>query len=246
MAGNLGVTLLDICVEVLSLLQVYAPGEPIDPADTATLLFTINGIVDGWGAEALTIFDQSIYPYPTVAGQASYTFGPDATNNWISPAGFPLPVTAEYGTLFGGIERDVRTNTEDEWKRIALKTLTSSPVTDCWPQYGAVFHTFNLYPVPNSSGPLLLYVERQIARFTALSNSVIFPAGYQEALIYETTIKAQPKFGAELPSWLGDAWQLAKTRIKEKNYEPIDVRCDPALTHGGRRGGGSIAFYEGK
>jgi hypothetical protein len=241
------VTVLDICTEVLSLLQVYAPGEPIDPADTASLLFTLGGIVDGWGAEALTIFDQVVYTFNTTAGQAVYTFGPDLTNNWVSPAGFPLPVSLSCTTIYGGVEIGIHTSSEDEWKAIALKLLQGGgPITNFWPQYGAVFHVFNFYPVPAGAVPVVLYVDRQIPRFTALSNTVVFPPGYQEALVYELTIKAQPKFGAPLPSWLPAAWALAKSRVKESNFEAIDLKCDPALVGTGRHGGGSIAFYEGK
>jgi len=248
MAGAGGVTVRQIATEVLSLLGVYAPGESIDAADTDTLLFTLNGIVDGWAAEPLLIYQSVPLPFTTIPNKQSYTVGPDNSNDWVT-TWLPSEFT-RFGTLIAtGLENPIEPLTRDQWAAISLKGLASTIAFNVWPSYGNTFHTLYFWPLPAANQPIILYADEQIPRFTTIDNTVALRPGYQELITYELALKAAPKWGADavVPAWLPVAWQEAKARVKAANFAPIDAECDPALTVAGRRrGGGSIDFYLGK
>jgi len=205
----------DIAVEVLSILGVYAPGEPVATADSASLLFTLNGIVDGFAAERLMIFETAILPFSTVIAKQSYKLGPDGTNDWVTTF-LPGAVTSiGLLTVGGTLEIPLALYTLAQWQAIALKATAGVP-TACWPQYGAVFHTLNFWPVPNVVSPVLLYVQKQIPLFTSVTNTVLLPPGYQELLTYELALKSVGKFGREVPAWLPAAWRAARTRVEDR------------------------------
>lgn len=250
MAGNAGITVADLINESLSILGVYS-GEPLDAGDLQTAYFTLCAIVDGWGAEALTIFQKVSETFQTVAGQAAYTLGLAAADpDWVTsflPTAFDA-VTMSTGTGgAGSVELGLAINTELQWASIGIKTLQSNILSDMYPQLGTAVHTLNFYPVPNGIIPVNLYMPQQIPAFTATSNVLVLRPGYQEALTFEHAMKVSSKFGATIPEWLPEAWKESKANMKGTNFEPLDVRCDPALIKRStsRSGGGSIRFYEG-
>lgn len=244
MAGS-ALSVLDLITEALALYGEYAAGEAIDAATVQSLLFTLNAAIDGLGGEPLAIFQTSILSFSTVAGQQTYTLGPDPANNWITTAAAPAAVLRA-GLVLNGLELPIAILTADEWAALELKGLQSSITSGLWPQYGATSHTLSLWPVPSAAAPVRLYGAQQTAQFTAASDSVSLPPGYQEFLVYDLALKSASKFGAELPSWLPVAWREAKTRIKERNFAALDCATDPALTHRSGRGWPSINFYTGK
>jgi hypothetical protein len=239
-------TVADLINEALAHLSVYAPGETLAAADQTSAMFTLQGIVDSYGAQPLMVFNRTVLGSFTLSGgKQSYTIGTANTNDWVTsflPPTFDL-VSMKMGTLDLGIT----IYTAEEWARIGLKSLQSNIVTACWPDYGAASHTLSFFPVPNATIPVTLYLDTPIQRFTAASNIVQFPAGYQELLTFELAIKCSSKFGAEVPAWLPAAYTEAKTSVKASNFEPIDLYCDDALvSSGSRAGGGSINFYLGR
>jgi hypothetical protein len=238
-------TVTDIITEALTHLGVYAPGDPLAASDLSSAYFTLQGIVDGWGAQPLTIYNRSVLgSFSLTSGKSSYTIGTSGTD-WI--ASFLPPeidlVTMKNGTLE---YPPMRMLTAEEWARIGLKGLQSNIVTECWPDYGAASHTLNFFPQPNATIPVTLYLLTPLQRFTSASNVVQFPPGYQEALTFELALKCSSKFGAQVPAWLPLAFQDAKANIKAANFDALDLRCDGALVRTpARSGGGSIRFYEG-
>ena len=251
MAGNAGLTFTDVINEALGHLGVYT-GDPLEAADLQTAFFTLCAIIDGYGAEKLMMWQHLILPFMTTPGKSQYLVGvAGATppNDWVVPA---LPekldgVTYLLGTGSTPVETDVKIRTEYEWKNINLKTLSTSVLSDCWPNYGASAHQLNFYPQPNAALTVNLYIPQPVAKPTAAANAVVFPPSYQETITFELVIKASSKFRASVPSWIPAAWQDAKDKIKAANFEAIFLRSDNALLSSNRRlGGGSLDFFTGK
>jgi hypothetical protein len=241
------ITVLDLITEVLALMGEYSPGEPLDAAAIASLLFTLNGALDGLGGERLAIYSNSVLNYATVANKGAYTLGPDPANDWITPGPVPA-VIRSVSMLSGALEIPIGDVSADEWARFGLKTLASSIASAVYVQLGPVSHTFNFWPIPSVSYTVNIYAAQQIPQFVAASDSVVLPPGYQEFLTYDLCIKSAAKFGATIPEWVPTAWREARTRIKERNFAAgaLESRCDPALTHKSGRGWPSIDFYTGK
>lgn len=245
MAGS-AVSVLDLITEVLGLLGEYAPGEPIDAAVAQSLLFTLNGALDGIGAESLSIFQNSSLSFVTAAGKQSYTLGPDPANDWVTLGAVPASIPRA-GVTVGGVELPIDTTAgPDEWATITLKSLASTYPAKVWIQYGAASHLLWFWPVPSAALAVTLYTAQPAPAFTSLADSVILPAGYQEFLTYDLTIKSAAKLGAAIPDWVPAAWREARTRVKERNYRALGVELDRGLRQGSGRGIPSIRFYTGQ
>lgn len=249
MAGAAGLTVLDIITEVLGILTVYAQGEPIDAADSATVLFTMRAMIDGWGPEALTVFAVASQQFSTTGGKQSYLAGPGSDVDWALPY---LPakfydgdVQMVWPSSTPPLERQVDVVTLGDWEAIGIKGLSTGILTKVYPSYGAAAHTLNFYPVPNATIPVNLYLRQSVANVSKLSDVLALGPGYQEALTYELVMKSASKFGKSVPQWLPEALTDAKQKIKAANFEALYQTCDDAIV--GSRGGQSlIGFYEGK
>lgn len=213
MAGS-PVTVLDIATEVLSILGVYAPGEPIEPADLTSLLFTLNATIDGYGAEDIATYRRTNLTYQTAAGQQLYTLGPDLFNNWVTPAALP-PYINEMSIMTGASEVPLALYSEGQWQVIAIKNTPGIP-SACWVRYIFPNHILNFWPVPNAVIPVVLYCQQPIPSFTSTADVLVMPPGYQELLTYELALKNAVKFATEVPAWVPEAWARAKARVKDR------------------------------
>jgi hypothetical protein len=238
------ITVFDLVSEALAIYGEYAAGETLDASTVQSLIFTLNGAIDGLGAERLSIYSTSILSYNTIAGKGAYTLGPSPAD-WVTTAAAPAMISRVGMITNGSLEIPIDTISADEWAGYGLKTMQSSISSAVWIAYGPTVHTLNFWPVPSVAFAVNLYAAQPIAKFSAQTDTVILPPGYQEFLTYDLAIKTSSKFGADIPAWLPQAWREARTRIKERNYRALDSRCDPALTHQGRRGWPSIHFYTG-
>jgi hypothetical protein len=247
MAGSIGTTVLDLVTEALSILGVYSQGENLDAADLASAMFTLAALIDGYGAEKLKRFQITPATFATSALQASYVLGPGSVD-WAT-ATLPADIDSAgyYTDPTQTLELPIRIVDRPEYDRNALKTLSSSFLAQMLFERGAASHTLTFYPVPTLALNVVLYLAQAIAQFTAPSNVVSLPFGYQELLTYELALKVAAKFGANIPQYLPDAWRDAREKVMARNFiaQHRDARIDPALT-GGRGGDALLRFYEGK
>jgi hypothetical protein len=237
------VTVFDLISEALAIFGEYAAGETLDASTVQSLLFTLNGALDGLGGERLAMWQNATLTFSTIGGKQSYTLGPSAAD-WITTAAAPAAITGA-GVVAGGVEIPLSLLTADVWAGLGLKSLASSWPSGVWIQYGPALHTLNFWPVPSAALSVKLYGAQPIPRFSAQTDTVTLPPGYQEFLVYDLAIKSSSKFGADLPGWLATAWREARTRVKESNFRALESRCEPALTQRNGRGWPSINFYTG-
>jgi hypothetical protein len=244
MAGS-GLSVLDLITEALALMGEYSPGEPLDAAAVQSLLFTLNGALDGLGGEPLAIYSNAVLTFATIAGKQAYTLGPTPAD-WVTAAAVPSLINGVSMLANGALELPIDSVSADEWAGYGLKSMQSSISSAVWIQYGPASHVLNFWPVPSVAFSVKLYTSQQVPQFVTSADSVVLPTGYQEFLTYDLVIKSAAKFGAAIPEWVPTAWRDARTRIKERNFRALESRCDPALTQQGRRGGWpSIRFYTG-
>jgi hypothetical protein len=240
-------TASDLIIEALTHLGVYAPGDALQASDLASAFFTLQGIVDGWGAQPLTIFNRQIIgSFSATAGKGKYTLGTANTNDWVTS--FLPPVIDLLTMSMGTLELQIAVDTAAQWESIGIKSLQSNIINECWPNYGAASHELNFYPVPNQSIPINLYLLSAVQRLSSTAQVVQLPPAYQEFLTFELVIKCSTKFGAPIPEWIPAAYQDARTNVKAANFEPLDMQCDPALVSRGARTGGAglLNFYLGR
>lgn len=240
-------TFQDIINEALGILGVYT-GDPLAASESQSAFFTLQAIIDGYGAEALIIQENEVSRFVTTAGKSQYTLGVDAGNDWVVST-LP-PSFSEVTMSTGALEIPLEILTPAKWAMLALKSLQSSILSGMWPNFGPTVHTLSFYPVPGAIIPINLYTPEILSAPTATGNTFTAAPGYQELYTFELAIKASSKFGAQIPAWVPPAWADAKAKIKGANFNPLDVYCDAALVSLNSKnrtlGRGSIAFYTGE
>lgn len=244
-SGN-SVLFSDLATEVLALFGSYVSGETIAAADSQSLIFTFNGILDGYSAEFLAVFNSSVTSgYSLSANKQTYTLGASGSD-WVLSV-VPPYITRLGAMISASVEIPLRILTDPEWAAVPLKSQTSTIPQAVWIQNTPPTVTFSFWPVPSATIPVKIYGGQQVAaRVAATSDVLVLPAGYQELLTYELAIKAAPKFGANLPAWIYTAWQQSKTRVKESNYEAYISRPDTGLEVArGSVPAERLAFYTG-
>jgi hypothetical protein len=241
------VTVFDLITEALAIYGEYAAGESLDASSVQSLLFTLNGAIDGLGAERLSIYSTSVLSYTTIAGKQSVHLRAGGGGLGHGGRGSGLHLARRRMLSNGGVELPIAIVNADEWAGIWAevdadqRSLRRSGLSTGRPR---IRSTFGLCLRARS-----LWRSTPRNRFRnswRKRDTVSLPPGYQEFLTYDLAIKSSSKFGAPLPDWLPQAWREARTRIKERNYRAFDSRCDPALTQGSGRGVPSIDFYTGK
>jgi hypothetical protein len=168
---------------------VYGASQPPSAFDANTGLTLCNYMLDGWSAGGWMMYHtvESIYQS---TGAASYTIGVGGNFNT------PRPNQLENGcfarqTVVGSplynIDYPLEVmNAREDYAAISIKNLGSFPLYVFFDgnysssKLGNVF----IWPIPSNLYEIHLLVREQLTQFTSLAQTVNFPPGYREALLY--------------------------------------------------------------
>ena len=90
-----------------------------------------------------------------------------------------------------------------------------------------------MWPAPSAHGyTLYLFTWTLIAQFTATTDPVAFPPGYQEALKYLLAIRLAAPFGMVLKQETKDNAAAALTALRNRNAQLIPGALDPSTVTG--------------
>lgn len=223
------------------LLGVYQPGEVVSADDSSTAFDMLNGMMESWGLQTLTIPVQSREVFDLVAWKGGpsnpYTIGPGgdfdtARPQWINGCGMILGGNAPSATV--ELVRDLLTN--DEYQAIAIKDQPNSYFTGLYYNATWPLGTIYLWPVPNvNTNKLTLYRLAQLANFVSLTAAYDLPPAYGLAIPPNLAVLLAPMWPAGLTPALEQMARTTLATVKRANLIMTDVACDyPTAT---RRGG---------
>ena len=222
-------------------------------------LEALNGLVDSWATYRLNLYTSQAQTFTLNPGQPSYEIGPNAAD-WVTQR----PVFIDGAAmLFTGatnlLERPVRVCTDEQWRMIQTKTLTTSFVTDLW--YDRGFSNADLvpptdvtdigsgrvwcYPIPSATGQITLYLPQAVSQFVSVNQTLALPPGYRRALVTNLAIEAAPEFDATPSPALIAAALESLANIQRTNVVINPLRCDPGFTRH-QRGPGMFNVYIGE
>lgn len=234
--------------QALQEIGVLAGGEVATATDLQDALAITRRMVDALGADALALHRIVRTAKTLTVAQRDYTIGPGGDFDlvrplWIDHAGYIWDTSAT-----DPIEIPVRVLTEQEWARVALKTLDVQPVTALY--YDKRFDAnsrglITTYPtVTVATAQLVLYTPEAVTGFASLDTLYTFPPACEDAWHYELSARLLRPFSRppdpDLERARGAAWQ----RVKTSNLRPFELRVDPAL-RGETRGSSRSGFYTG-
>lgn len=234
-----GKTARDLVTGALRKIGQYAPGEPLDASDAQDALDTLNGMLDLWSTQHLSVYNQVETVVSLTAGQASYTVGAGGDFNMVRP----LALSAAYSRLTSTsstVDFPCRIVTLDRYAGIGMKNQPGP-----WPKMafynaGIPLGTLTVWPVPSASIEFHLWSDAVFASL-GLSDTVNLPRGYFLGLQYSLAELLCSEYGQPVPADIRRFADSFRKTLKAANANPqSDAKIDPALVANGGTDAGWI------
>jgi hypothetical protein len=214
-------TARDLIAGSLRLIGALGSGEtPTAEAQSEGLLL-LNDILESWSLEGLMVYSLEKETFSLTGAQSSYTMGDGGDFDTTRPVEI---IRAKI--LNSSTEIDVKIITAKEWADIQLKTLQSTIPQVLYAQGTAPLETINLYPVPSSSGSLVLYSRKQLTEIASANTTLTFPPGYRRALKYTLAGELSLEYGKQISPILASIANESKNVIMRKNTQPTYMVTD--------------------
>ncbi len=186
----LGTGIIDPALRIAGLTK--GPGIVPDTDIRNELIAAVNRMLGSWNCDGHKIFGTSIEAFDLVTDQVSYTIGPGGDFNtarpiFIEDANFIFPTDPP-------IRNPIQIYDSHQWSLQSLQEISGAPPWGLYYDSGfssAGRGTIYLIGQPPNDYQLELYTWTALKTdFTSVSDTVVFPPGYEEALITNLAIKA--------------------------------------------------------
>jgi hypothetical protein len=210
----------DLITLALRKLRVLAPNESPTATELSDALIALNLMLDAWTADSCFIHARSRNPFPLVSNQYVYTIGPSGADFTLTR---PIRLESAGLILDNSIANPLEVPVElllysDEYAGIINKTLVATYPRKIWYNPTYPNGTIYLWPVPSGSNIyIVLYVAQLLSQFSATSESVAFPPGYANALVYNLAIELAEDYGVTPTENIMMLADKSKARVKADN-----------------------------
>lgn len=224
----------DIIAAALRSIGAIEPNEKPTASETQNALYTLNQMIDAWQAQRLYVFAIQRYVYaPTVLKQ-TYTVGLGGDVNIPRPATIATIGVINQPSATQPIELPLDMISEQQWRDIPVKNTVGALPLRCWDDNNFPLRNLNLWPIPNVSISLAIYLWQVLNQF-ADSNITLysFPPAYLRAIRYNLAVELALEFPGD-PELLPNVKELAEEAsniIKTINRPTLEMACDPALVN---------------
>jgi hypothetical protein len=220
----------------MQLIGQLAAGASPKSDETADVLVRLNAMLDSWRNEKLMVYAYQTETLTLANGDSSYTIGTSGDLNttrpvaieraWITSSNQDYPMTplseAEYAAIFD------KTASADCPDRYLFRPTMASSLA-----------TFVVYPVPNATRTAKLVTRVIVSAFSAASDTVTLPPGWEEAIDANLAIRIAPIFETVASNDVKDMAREALAGIKRTNAnaQPRRLYTELAVAFGtGNRG----------
>lgn len=231
-------TVSDIIKDALIEIGVQMPSEALKPDEAEHGLRVLNRMIQQWNIQDLMVYTLERQLFSFIVGRQSYTLGPSGDFNTARPARIQM-ASVQNSTLSMPVEIPITLFTDDEWRSTAVKATPSLFPTGVWQTGGVPLNTLHFWPIPQSSDyQVILYTWGKTSDFSAITDNVVFPNGYEEALVTNLAITLASSYGKSADILLIQRALNAKSLIESFNLEPLYTGSDRAILqkHGGSIG----------
>jgi hypothetical protein len=224
----------------LRLVQAKDSIENATGPEAIQALAVLNRMLESWRVESLMAFSTDrVTGLDQAASTQTYTIGSGATWNVERPVNI-IRASHHFEPSAGDLEYPVEVITEQEWQLISDKDTESSIVKKLYyeREYDASgFGKCHLWPVPDSSAhDMIIYVRNVLAAVSTLATTILFPPGYEEAMVYNLAVRLAPEYGVPVAP---EIYQMAidlKGNLKVQNKRVVRLRTEKSLRPGTRSG----------
>lgn len=233
-------TVLDLMTEALLTANIIGAGDPTPGADKADIAFrALLGLLDTSNADPLKQLVESAAQFPLVPGKQAYTIGPDASldinqprpadimrANIIDLSALPNPnhihiavlTWSEYESW--GVRNSPTPLPRALWYDggfLPIPNPANPPVDPAiYPGYG----TINIIGTPSAPNVIEFWTRTPLTRITSYFDTLVFPEGCYEYLLYGLTIRLYPRFGRPVDPTIASLYSEARLAFESANATP--------------------------
>lgn len=231
---------LTIIKRSLRLLGVEASGETPGINESSEALAVLNWMVDQWSNEKLMIYTLVNNLFDVTAGTTDYTMGVVGSGAvWESSQAARPMLTQKYAGFVRANQSGLATDyameyyPNDRFQNIFQKHIqTNYPYAwTCDWQYPIA--TVRIYPQPTLNLQFGLTEYLQLQNFRSLTDVVMMPPGYEDALGWNLAVNLAPEYGVEPSMVVLDKARETKFNLKRANQQPVLMSVDKTLLQHG-------------
>jgi hypothetical protein len=217
----------DLLRRSLLAINGIGEGETMSASQEVDSLAALNGMIDMWSTQRLTIYSKIREEFSLVPGQQSYTMGTGGNFNTTRP------MKIEYASIeLQGSTPPLETPLEiiylQEWAEVPSKELSSDLPTKLYVEDTFPLATLNLWPKPSAAEKIVTYSWKPLSTVAA-GDTLALPPGYEEAMKYNLTIRLASDYGKSVSAEVAKLAEDGLASIKRMNIKPTFLKCDPAV-----------------
>lgn len=230
-------TVFEILQQALQTIGAVSFGESLEPEVTQSSMLHLNSLLRKWSNNYMNYltYDQI---YTTSANKAVVTMGSAANGEFPAPSyGDILERPAsidQVDVIMGTLTFPVPIKSYSEYTKLPIKNVISIPQA-CYYREGMPFNELWFFPVIPSSYAVRVVGKAYLPQYTNISELVVMPPEYIEALIYSLAQKLAPMFGQNASDGLYRMSNSAMKHIKQRNAINNIPRLSNDFGFGGSR-----------
>lgn len=228
-------TATDIAQDILEMLGVLSPGDPMANADAQRVFSVVNDMLDSWSNESLSCFAWLQQTFNLVINQSQYTVGPGGNINGTRP----LRVSDGAGSAYL-LDTNANKYPMDVVDQLTWNLRTTAAVNSNLPDtlfYDPQFPlgVINIWPTPNMTYACYFYSYLQLVDLASLTATFSMPPGYKLAITTNGAVACKPYFrDAQIDPIIVDRARESKGNIKRTNMRTQIAVMDPEIVSRGQ------------
>lgn len=171
------------------------PQRTPSPAQFQDAIEELNRLTGSLNCDRMNIYGLDIQTFPLAAGQKSYTIGIDPTGSqtpdW--PANRPQGIT-QANVILNGLRYPLQISTSQQWAGIVQQDLPGTIPQALYNDRAFPLSTISLYGQPTLACDIELYTWHTIPKFTSLTDAVLLPDGYEDAIVLNLAVRLVTHF----------------------------------------------------
>lgn len=227
-------TVRKLVTGAMRLINVVQANEAPTADDMDIAIQSLDGMVDSWSNDSYMIYTKNPYNFPTTAGQQTYTLGPGGDWDTVRPMSINQAYVHYESSGSQPVDMPITIANDAQWASIAVKSVSTTFPTVMYDNGDYPLRTIYLWPIPNNTQQITLWLWQPLLTLDNLDAEVQFPPGYERALRYCLACEIAPEFGKEVPANVVATAIRAKAEIKSMNAVTQYQNFDPSLGSGQR------------
>lgn len=210
-------TALDIIKKSMRLKGAIGRNDPVPAQEASDHLSSLNQMLAAWSIERLMVYQILQENFTWTSGQSSRTIGSGGNFSTTRPS------RIEDGfSRISNIDYPYKVITKQQYDAIADKTTQSSYPDYVYYSPSMATGTLYAYPVPSANLDFYVNSWKQLQSFTALTDSVSLPPGYERAIVYNFAVELDGEYpDLPLPDSVVKIATESKAAIKDLNITPL-------------------------